>query len=142
MAADYGRDHAMRRASRHAISRRGALGLCVLILGTVLGMHSLTNAHFQPTSARPSTAAIDPRLIIHPHATSFRGSLGGGVKLAGTLSPSLLGTNVITLSVQPRDHAPAHGGQVRLTLTMPGMRMSPIQATLAAGAGGYTGRVA
>ena len=83
------------------------------------------------------TPTVDPRLILHPRARRFVAAFGPGFRVAGTLDPSIPGANAIRLAA-PGGHA---SGRLVVRVTMPGMAMAPIAATLTAHGGGFTGRV-
>src|SRR4029077_1364843 len=92
------------------------------------------------SSAVISTPTIDPRLVVHARTQTVSGSLDGSLPLSGTIYPTLPGTNTITLQAAPGTRT-RDGEQMRLVLTMPGMTMTPVHATLTARDHKYTGRV-
>lgn len=134
----------MRRSLRFHVGFRAYLGAglgVLFILAGGLGLHARASAHPRPTTLAAHTA-IDPRLIVRPHSTAVTATLAGGLRLTGDLTPSLPGMmNTLTL------RGPVDGGSttttaaINLTLTMPGMRMFPVHATLAFHAGTYRGRL-
>jgi hypothetical protein len=65
--------------------------------------------------------------------------LTGGVRVTGTLAPTLPGPNTVHLVVRGRAGATVPASHVGLVVTMPGMAMRPITATLLARGHGYTG---
>src|SRR5438270_13473758 len=74
-------------------------GLSLLALGSGLGLHGMTSAQSQPSPAPARAATVDPGLILHRHAVRISGTLGSGVSLEGTLSPSLPGLNTVSLRI-------------------------------------------
>ena len=65
--------------------------------------------------------------------------LTGGVRVTGTLAPTLPGPNTVHLVVSGRASAAVQASHVGLVVTMPGMAMRPITATLLARGPGYAG---
>jgi hypothetical protein len=118
------------------------LGVSLLLLGTGVGLQGLTSVDTRPSSAPPAPPALDPRLVLHRHAVPFSGSIAGGVSVDGTLWPSLPGLNTLSLRILLPDRQVAHSGRVHLVLSMPGMAMRPVPATLIARSQGYRGSVA
>jgi hypothetical protein len=124
-------------------ARWSILGLGVLLLlGLALGLHGMTDASSRAAGTLPAPAAVDPRLVLHPHAVPFSGSIAGGVSVDGTLWPSLPGLNTLSLRILLPGRQVAHSGRVHLVLSMPGMAMRPMQATLTARSQGYRGSIA
>jgi hypothetical protein len=78
---------------------------------------------------------------VHAHVTPFSGTFAGDVLLTGTLTPSLPGLNTLSLSIRLPSGQAAQGGKVALILSMPGMTMLSIRATLSAHGHGYEGHV-
>lgn len=125
---------------RRAWLSMAGLVVSLLLLGGFIALHNTGSAESRPSSvtARPT---VDPRLVLRRHAEPFSGTIDGGLMLSGTLSPSLPGVNTIHLTIGRAGQHPARGSRVTLVLTMPGMVMAPVRATLAARAHGYSGSV-
>ena len=124
--------HGWRRSRR---VRRGhaALGLLLLLLGpgaVLLGLRS---------AAPPPVTTAAPPLVLRGGVVPVAGTLRGQVTLAGTISPSLPGMNMLTLRLTLPGGRRARGGHVGLVLTMPGMDMLPVRATLSADGALYRG---
>lgn len=67
------------------------------------------------------------------------GVLSNGLRLSGADYPAYPGRNVINLSVRRGGIRLAPGTHIALSVTMPGMAMAPIRATLTASGQGYRG---
>ncbi|HZT96510.1 MAG TPA: hypothetical protein VFB34_06700 [Chloroflexota bacterium] len=86
-------------------------------------------------AARPSSSKSRPLITFSPHVTTFSGTLSGGIRLRGSLYPSIpgytkgLGRNRITLALSRRGSRIA-AGLLTLTSTMPGMAMKPDHASV------------
>jgi len=65
--------------------------------------------------------------------------LAGGVRVDGTLYPALPGPNTLRLTLRRASGATASAARVTVVVTMPGMDMPPVAATLAAHGRAYTG---
>jgi hypothetical protein len=115
------------------------LGLSLLLVGAGLSLQGMTNANSHPSSAQTPPLTVDPRLVLRPQAVPFSGTIAGGVALGGTLSPSLPGANTITLRIALPGGRAAQGGHVSLVLSMTGMAMRAVHATLTASGQGYRG---
>jgi hypothetical protein len=118
------------------------LGVSLLLLGTGVGLQGLKSVGSRPSSAPTAPTALDARLVLHRHAVPFSGIIAGGVTVDGTLWPSLPGLNTISLRILLPGRQVARGGRVSLVLSMPGMAMRPVHATLTARSQGYRGSVA
>jgi hypothetical protein len=92
--------------------------------------------------APAATPAVVPRLVLRRQTVPFSGTIVSGVSLGGTLSPGLPGLNTISLRILLPGRRVARGGRVSLVLSMPGMAMRPVRATLTTRGHGYRGRVA
>lgn len=93
------------------------------------------------TPVAPSRAAaptVDPRLIVRGHDQPVSGTLAGGVRLRGTLYPALPGVNMLSLRNSTRDGGT---GRLEVVVTMPGMAMRPVHATLTPHQDRYQGTV-
>jgi len=112
-------------------------GLGLLLLG--VGLLGLRSADSQPRSAPVVATSGHSLLILRGGPTPFAGALGGHATLRGTISPSLPGLNTLTLRIDLPGGRVAWGGHVSLVLTMPGMAMLPVRATLTASSQGYRG---
>jgi hypothetical protein len=117
-------------------------GLSLLLLGSGLSVHGMKRADSQSVLAPAATPAVGPRLVLRRQTVSFSGTIVSGVSLGGTLSPGLPGLNTISLRILLPGRRVARGGRVSLVLSMPGMAMRPVRATLTASSGDYHGRVA
>jgi hypothetical protein len=115
------------------------LGASLFLLGTGLGLHGMTSTDSRPSTDPTLSTTGGPRLILPRHTVPFAGTIDGGIVCYGTLSPSLPGVNTITLSLRPPGRLAARGGLVSLVLSMPGMAMRPVKATLIASSEGYRG---
>jgi hypothetical protein len=118
------------------------LGLSLILLGAGVGLQGLQSAALRPSRAPAAPTALDPRLVLHRHPVPFSGTIAGGVAVDGTLWPSLPGRNTISLHLLLPGRQVARDGQVTLVLSMRGMAMRPVQATLTASSQGYRGSVA
>lgn len=117
------------------------LSLSLLLLGASTGNLGLKGAESRPSSTSTLPTTVDPRLVLHRQTVPFSGAIAGGVSLDGTLSPSLPGLNTISLRILLPGRRVARGGQLHVVLSMPGMAMVPVRATLTANSHGYRGRV-
>jgi hypothetical protein len=117
------------------------LAAALLVLAGYAALQSTGYADSRPRSA-PARPAADARLVLRRHAEPFASTIAGGVVLNGILSPSLPGVNTIRLTIRLPGRQPARGGRVHLVLTMPGMAMPPVRATLVARHHGFGGSVA
>jgi len=120
---------------------RGRLAL-TLRLGFVIAIIGLTLAVWSGAWPRPRAAArstVDPRLILHARTSGVGGVLAGGVRVDGTLYPALPGPNTLRLTLRRASGATASAARVTVVVTMSGMDMPPVAATLAAHGRAYTG---
>jgi hypothetical protein len=111
-----------------------------MLLGLELVSFPLTPARPRP-AAQPAAPAIDPRLILYPHAERLAGALAGGVLLTGLLRPDLPGPNTLILDLHGPAWTPPAGAPLRLVATMPGMAMAPATAMLSRRGRDYRGRL-
>ena len=79
------------------------------------------SAHVYP----PSAQAIDPRLIVRPHAVT-QVAVVDGLHLALAVNPALPGPNRVVVALADHGRVPA-GARIRVVATMPGMLMRPVQ---------------
>jgi hypothetical protein len=108
-------------------------GLTILLLHT--GRHSAA-------SVKPAAApVVDQRLILHARTTRVSTLLTGGLRLAGTLYPTLPGPNTLNLNMAGQHPTPVRGGRVEVVATMPGMPTTPARAVLVPCPAGYCGRL-
>lgn len=105
------------------------------------GTTNSTSAATGTSNSTSAAAAVDPRLVLHPHTTSITGSLAGGLKVSGTLSPTIPGKNTLRLALRSANGQPVPAGHVSLVVTMPGMSMPPIRATLHAQGSAYASTI-
>jgi hypothetical protein len=117
-----------------------ALAAGVVVVALLIAVILRAGLSELATPAGPAaTPTVDARLILHPHASSIDGALQGGVRLHGTLSPTLPGHNTVDLVAQGIGNPSTSQGRITLSATMPGMAMPPVRATLAPHGGHYTG---
>ena len=117
------------------------LGLSLLLLGTGASILGAKGADTPPRSAPILTTFGDPHLTLRGGSVPFAGVLSGHARLEGTIAPSLPGVNTLTVRIELAGAQEARGGAVALVLTMPGMTMLPVRATLTATSQGYRGSV-
>jgi hypothetical protein len=133
------------RSSRRPVSFLVlAVLLVVLVVAAIILFMARSNDASNttgPTNSPAATATIDPRLILHPRTMPLSATLGNGIHLRGTLSPSLPGTNTITLGLTQTQSAATLPKYIDLVITMPGMRMSPIHERLNFQKGAFTGAI-
>ena len=128
---------------RSRLGRRRALllagGLVIVLAALAVAVLPMLR---QPLAASPATGQmVDARLILHAHRLPVGGTLSGGLQLSGTLYPSLPGQNTLRLAVRGPSPAALHGAHLSVRITMPGMAMAPIRATLRARGRAYNGAV-
>jgi hypothetical protein len=111
--------------------------LVILVGSAALALRAGTVAGKPAASAVAPAPAIDPRLVLHPRTVAIAAVLTNGVRLTGTLAPDLPGKNTFDVALQ--GSLARSGSPLRLEVTMFGMRMAPIQGTLANHAGHYRG---
>jgi hypothetical protein len=116
------------------------LGVGLLLLGAGVGLQGMKSADSRPNVAPTVPTALDPRLVLHRHTVPFSATLDRGVSLNGTLWPGLPGLNTLSLNILLPGRQVTGGGRVSLVLSMPGMAMIPVHATLIASGQGYHGR--
>jgi hypothetical protein len=116
------------------------LGASLLLLGTGVGLQGMKSADSRPNVAPSAPTTLDPRLVLHRHTVPFSATLDRGVALNGTLWPGLPGLNTLSLSILLPGRQVARGGGVSLVVSMPGMPMVPVHATLTASGQAYRGR--
>jgi hypothetical protein len=117
-----------------------ALAAGVVVVALLIALILRAGLSELATSAGPvATPTVDARLILHPHASPIDGALQSGVRLHGTLSPTLPGHNTLDLVAQGIGNLSTPQGRITLSATMPGMPMRPIRATLTPHGGHYTG---
>jgi len=125
--------------------RRGlilGLGCVIASSGLALAVRSGGGPHPHAAIASGAHAAVDPRLILHARTSGVRGVLEGGVRVSGTLYPALPGLNTLRLTLRRASGVPvgtAPAEQVAVVVTMPGMAMPPVTATLTAHGRAYAG---
>lgn len=132
----------MRRPARVALVLGAGLAVISGSLALVLAVWPGGGSHPHVALASGAHAAVDPRLILRARATGVGGMLAGGVYVSGTLYPALPGPNTLRLTLRRTSGAtllPA--GQVRAVVTMPGMAMPPVAATLTAHGRSYAGAI-
>jgi hypothetical protein len=131
----------MDAAGGAGMTARIRLGLMArAVAGVALAVVLVARAQVGPAAAtarQAPTPTIDPRLILHPGVKRFVAAFGGGLRVAGALDPSIPGSNAMRLSA-PGGRA---SGRLVVRITMPGMVMVPIAATLTPHGGGFTGRI-
>jgi hypothetical protein len=132
----------MTNSTRRHRARWGiaGLGASLLLLGAGVGLQGLKSADSRPSSAPTAPTALDPRLVLHRQTVPFSGTIAGGVSVDGTLWPSLPGLNTISLRLLRPGRQVARADRLSLVLSMPGMTMLPVHATLIASGQGYRGR--
>lgn len=130
----------LRRPTPLALGLGGSLA--VIIGSLALAVLSGGGAHVRAVIASGARSAIDPRLILHARTSGVRGVVEGGVRVSGTLYPTLPGSNTLRLTLHHTVGTTPPTGQVRVVVTMPGMDMPPVVATLAARGGGYQSTIA
>ena len=112
-------------------------GAAGILLVSLVCLKSLTAPSIRPTS--PAAPPIDQRLIVRAHTARVWGLLTGGLRLSGTLYPTLPGLNTVRLAVDGPRSSSLRGGHVGLIAMMLGMGMAPAKATLVPCASGYCG---
>jgi len=118
-----------------------ALGVSLVVIGGGLALAARAVASPRPDAPAPAArVAVDPApIILRARTMRVQGALGTNVQVSGTLSPALPGLNTLRLSVRRSPGADVRARQVMATVTMPGMDMPPIVATLAPHGHGYAG---
>jgi plastocyanin len=86
-------------------------------------------------SSPPNSSIVLPSRVIKLTVTL------GHVRMAGTLSPAIAGTNTVHLWWPGKTERESKRASLHFTATMPGMAMSPTQSVLRPGAQGYEGAV-
>ena len=118
-----------------AITSVGSLALALLVSGC--GSATVTPP---PTPTVIPTATLDPRLILRAHTVTFSGALSGGARISGGIYPAFAyQRNTLHVTVRRADGTVVHGGHITLVVTMPGMHMIPVKATLQAVSQAYSG---
>jgi hypothetical protein len=114
-----------------------ALGALLFLAGQwVIGQWATAGqANHRPPA--PSAA----HLVVRGHDQALSVTLVAGPRLSGTLYPALPGANALTLtrSGAPTARGAVTAGTLGLRVTMPGMAMPPIQATLRGHGSRYRG---
>jgi hypothetical protein len=117
------------------VGRVSRIGLMtVLVVGLVVALHTVFS-HYYRQAAPPPVATIDPRLVLHPHTTTFTARVAAELTLRGRLYPTLPGRNTLCIFLR----AGVHPAQIRVVATMSSMRMVPVRATLRRQGNGYRG---
>jgi hypothetical protein len=124
-----------RAGGRHAV----LVAVSLLLAGLGGGLYARDAAPRAGSSSPAATPTVDPRLILRARTLRIAEALPGGLRLVGTLYPTLPGPNTLRVAVRQRSRAPLQGGRVSLVATMPGMAMAPARATLRWHNNGYTG---
>jgi len=118
--------------------RRGWLA----VVAVMLTVAALAGARLRSAAivlpAKPPT--INSRLIVRAHTVRVAGTLGS-FAVQGSLYPGLPGGNMVRIRVGGTG-APAPLSYLTLVVSMPGMRMIPVTATLPARGAEYSGLVA
>jgi len=133
----------MSRSPRHEGRRRGALlagGLVVVLLGAGVAL-STRGATTGGAAAPVTIPTVDPRLVIPPRTIPVTAVLTGGAQARGTLFPAYPGRNVLRVVIRWRGSARSLAAPLLLTVTMPGMPMTPIHARLTDRDSRYAGTV-
>jgi hypothetical protein len=92
-----------------------------------------------PAGVHTPNRKVDPRLVMVSRTTAVQARLSSDARLTGTLSPTIPGSNTLHLVIRDKAGAIVRGGHLRLSTTMPGMRMVPIITTLVPQSDGYSG---
>lgn len=133
---------AQQSRSRGRLALTLGLGFVIAIIGLTLVVWTSGGSCPRAAIASGAHAAVDPRLILHARASVVRSALNSGVRVDGTLYPSLPGPNTLRLTMPGMSGAPGRAasvGRVEVVVTMPGMAMPPIAATLTAHGRDYAG---
>ena len=77
--------------------------------------------------------------MLQPRTVGVGAVLTGGLRVTGTLAPTLPGPNTVQLVVRGRAGATVPASHVGLVVTMPGMAMRPIKVALVSQGHGYAG---
>jgi len=124
-----------RRAGRHVLALGGVL------LGVGLAFVSADH-HIALPAAPTATPRLEPRFIIRPRTVPITAVLPHDLRLSGAYYPAYPGRNVLSLAAR-RGAAPlGTSARIALSVTMPGMVMPPIRATLAPSNTYYRGALA
>ena len=121
--------------------RRGWIVVVAVVVIVVLAVGALAGGHLrgEATVLPVAAPAIDPRLIVRAHTVPIAGTLGS-LAVQGSLYPGLPGGNTVRISLGDTGGL-APSSYLTLVVTMPGMRMVPVTATLPARDGAYSGIV-
>ena len=130
-----------RRARRFHLERRSAILVGAVLFLTLFGLEIalLPLGLRTPVVSRPAGSAIDPRLIVHASTAPVAAVLPGGLRLAGTVYPTMPGPNTVRVVVSGPSAGRSLKGRVELIATMSGMAMRPARATLVPRHGAYSG---
>jgi len=129
---------AQRSRPRSRLALTLGLGFVIAIIGLKLAVWTSGGSRPRAAIASGAHAAVDPRLILHARTSGVGGVLTGGVRVDGTLYPTLPGPNTLRLRLR-RASGTMVARQVRVVVTMPGMAMAPVTATLTAHGRSYAG---
>jgi len=88
-----------------------------------------------------SSRLSDPRLIIRPTQTQMHSILPDGTVVAGSLSPTIPGKNIVQLVMHSTSAGALRPTAITLTAAMLGMHMIPVRAVLTRTARGYAGAI-
>jgi hypothetical protein len=123
------------------VRRRGALPAAgaLVILSALAGVALAVVRLVAPAGADTVHPIVDTRLVLAPRTVAIQAALPRGLQLRGTLFPALPGPNRVRLVASHGAGARIGTGQMHLVVTMPGMPMRPIAATLSAHGDSYNG---
>lgn len=129
------------RPTTHGLPSRKPVLLAAMLLSLLIALALAVSSigGRQHASTSPASGVVDPRLVVRPHTERLSVPLTGGPRLAGSLYPALPGPNTLRLAALQGDRATS--GRVEVTVTMLGMAMTPVHATLSAHGHGYSGTV-
>lgn len=113
----------------------GALVILSALAGVALAVVRLV----APAGAYTAHPSVDPRLVLAPRTVAIQEALPRGLQLRGTLFPAFPGPNRVRLVASHGAGARIGTGHMHLVVTMPGMPMRPIAATLSAHGDSYSG---
>ncbi|MFR0355595.1 copper resistance CopC/CopD family protein [Streptomyces sediminimaris] len=126
--ADGSGERARRRGLRRSVLAEVAVGVLVLVLTTVL-TGTGTGRAAASASAAPVAGQPEVSLTLIPYDTGKK-TLSGRGKVQITLEPGRVGRNVVEAIVYGADGSPVSVPELRLSFTLAGRHVGPLDARL------------